>query len=198
MSSRRKPSPRPSARSTCHCRAITVKTCATSPSSPSTLPMRATMTTRSGPNPTGRAATARSSRSLMSAITSAPAAISTAKRASAAIRSISPTASCRCCPKCSAPMSAASSRMSTGRRWPVTSASTRMARSATGALPAPSCAWRRTSPMKTRRRRSMPATRPNTSRTCGARGSCCSRHGRPATRSISNCPNGRSASTTRA
>jgi len=69
------------------------------------------------PNPMGRAAITRWSRLPMSAFTCALAARSIAKRGGAAIRSISPTASYRCCPKCSARMSARSRPARRARPW---------------------------------------------------------------------------------
>ena len=77
--------------------------CATSRWSRSTAAMRAISTTRCGPSriPTRRTAAAgtSSSRSPMSPGMCGPAARSTARPSGAAIRSISPTASCRCCPR---------------------------------------------------------------------------------------------------
>ena len=79
-------------------------------SSPSTRPTPRTTTTRSTPRPTPtppiRAASSSPSPSPTSPITSAPARRSTRRRWSAAIRSISPTASCRCCPSASPTISA--------------------------------------------------------------------------------------------
>ncbi len=71
-------------------------------SSPSTRPMPATTTTPATPMPTRirrtTAAISSGSPSPMSPITSRPARRWTARRGTGAIRPISPTASCRCCP----------------------------------------------------------------------------------------------------
>ena len=73
-------------------------------------PTRAIMTMRSGPSPIPirrtAAAMSSSSPSPMSRPMCSPAPRSTTKRASAATRSISPTASCRCCPSASRTISA--------------------------------------------------------------------------------------------
>ena len=80
------------------------------PSSPSTARTPATSTTRSGPRPiprpTTRAAFAQPSPSPTSPTSSAPAARSTGRRASAATPPTSPTAWCRCCRRRCRPISA--------------------------------------------------------------------------------------------
>ena len=123
----------------------------------STAATRAISTTRCGPNrirmPPIRAAGTSSSRSPTSRTMSRRAARSTARRNCAAIRSISPTGSCRCCPRrcrtgCARwcrTRTAPASRRICGSTLPAASAGT--------ASNARSCARRRGSPTRRFRRR---------------------------------------------
>ncbi len=99
-------------------RSPAARTGATCPSSPSIRSTPRTTTTRCsrGPTPirTIPAASSSTSRSPTSPITSRPAPRSTARRWRAAIRSISRTAWCRCCPSASPTTCARSSPASTG------------------------------------------------------------------------------------
>jgi hypothetical protein len=139
----------------------TARTCAICRSSRSTRPMRATMTTPSGPRPTtippmnGRVEGDRRDRRCQLLC---PPRFGARPRGDggAATASISPTASCRCCPRIlSADMcSLKAGRGSRGAGLPPDRSKRRTARSRAGASPARWCGSRRTLPMRMRRRRS--------------------------------------------